>query len=122
MEKSWMPITSGILSIICGAVNALMGFTLIIMGTFASTFMPMMNIYSTGAGRYAFGIFMVFIGIFIIITGALAIAGGIFALRKRIWGLALAGAIASFFSWTWTLGIASIVIIALARDQFHKVL
>ena len=119
MERSWMPTTSGILSIICGAINVITGFIVMIGGSFYSAFMPMMNgIGSVGVG---WGIFAAFLGIFIIILGAVSIVGGIYALRRRLWGLALAGAITSVFSWTWILGIASIVIIAMARDQFNRV-
>jgi hypothetical protein len=119
MDRSWMPTTSGILSIICGAVDVFMGLAFLVGGSFFSAFMPMMN--GNGSGRVAFGIIAAFIGIVIIAVGALAIVGGIYALRRKMWGMALAGAIASFFSWTSVLGIASIVIIAMSRDQFYKI-
>jgi hypothetical protein len=119
MDRAWMPTTSGILDIICGAVNVIMGFAVLIGGSFFTAFMPMMNSY--GSGGAAFAIVLALTGIVIIAVGAVAIVGGIFALRRKMWGMALAGAIAAFFSWTSILGIASIVIIAMSRDQFNRV-
>ncbi len=118
MERSWMPTTSGILSLICGAVNVIGGFFLLVGGSMFSMFMPMMNSFNYGG--YGWGIFAVFGGVVVIILGAVSIIGGIYSLRKRLWGMALAGAITSIFSPSWILGIASTVIIAMARDQFNR--
>jgi hypothetical protein len=52
------------------------------------------------------------------IVGILAIVGGIYALRRKIWGLALAGSIAAFFP-SWILGIAAIVFTALSKNEFE---
>jgi hypothetical protein len=52
------------------------------------------------------------------IVGILAIVGGIYALRRKIWGLALAGSIAAFFP-SWLLGIAAIVLTALSKKEFE---
>jgi hypothetical protein len=51
--------------------------------------------------------------------GALGIAGGICALQRRKWGLALAGAIAVVLPTSY-LGIAALVLVALARDEFEE--
>jgi hypothetical protein len=52
------------------------------------------------------------------VVGILAIVGGIYALQRKIWGLALAGSIAAFFP-SWILGIAAIVFIALSKNEFE---
>jgi hypothetical protein len=51
-------------------------------------------------------------------VGILAIVGGIYALQRKIWGLALAGSIAAFFP-SWILGIAAIVLTALSKNEFE---
>lgn len=61
----------------------------------------------------------VFLALFFLpnaLVGAISIAGGIYALRRRIWGLALAGSISSFLG-SAILGI--VVILFLVSDQPH---
>ena len=54
-----------------------------------------------------------------LVVGIIAIVGGIFALRRRIWGLALAGAICATLSlFTFYLGILAIIFTAMARKEF----
>ena len=53
------------------------------------------------------------------ILGITAIVGGIFAIRRRIWGLALAGSICATLSlFTWYLGVAATVLMFLAQKEF----
>jgi hypothetical protein len=47
-----------------------------------------------------------------------AIVGGICALRKKVWGLALAGAVCAIFP-AQVLGIVSVVFIAISRKEFE---
>ena len=53
------------------------------------------------------------------ILGILAIVGGICALRRKRWGWTLAGAIAAIFP-IFPLGIASLVLTIMARDEFER--
>jgi hypothetical protein len=52
------------------------------------------------------------------ILGVLAIVGGIYALRRRNWGMALAGAIAASLPFS-LMGIAALVLTALSREEFE---
>ncbi|HEX75976.1 MAG TPA: hypothetical protein G4O12_05245 [Dehalococcoidia bacterium] len=55
----------------------------------------------------------------IVIIGILAIVGGIYALRRKIWGLALAGAICATLSqFTFFLGIAAIILTVVSKKEF----
>ena len=55
----------------------------------------------------------------IVIAGILAIVGGIYAIRRKIWGLALAGSICATLSlYTFYLGILAIIFIALSKNEF----
>lgn len=56
-------------------------------------------------------------GLLSALTGALAIVGGIFALKRKYWGLTLAGAIASTFTF-FPCGIPAIIFISLAKPEF----
>jgi hypothetical protein len=51
---------------------------------------------------------------------ALSIVGGVFALRRKRWGLALAGAVAGIFTFFPT-GIAAVVLLALDQAAFTPV-
>jgi hypothetical protein len=65
--------------------------------------------------------FMVFfygaMGLLMLLTGVLGIIGGIFALKRKNWGLALAGAIAGTFTF-FPCGIPAIIFVSLGRPEF----
>lgn len=51
------------------------------------------------------------------LAAVLAGVGGIFAIRRKVWGLALAGSIAAFIC-CFLLGVVSIVLTAVAQNEF----
>jgi hypothetical protein len=116
MEKTWKSTVGGILSIIAGVLSILWG---IFVGTeWLGSWPPLTAIA----------------------LGIIAIVGGIYALRRRRWGLALAGSICSligceifrlvplFFSWVLSshpylfdatiLGILAIIFVLLGKHEF----
>jgi len=101
--RGWMPTAAGILSIIAGAIGFLVGILVAAIG---------------GAAGAAAGIFgLEVIGAPLIAIGIVAIVGGYFAIRKRIWGLALAGAIFAI-PCSWLLAIPAIVFVAMSKREF----
>jgi len=61
-----------------------------------------------------------------IIIGVVAIIGGVFSLKRRRWGLALAGSICAFFSFFFIpvllnvpLAIAAIVLVVMGKSEFQ---
>ena len=105
MERTWKPTTAGILCIIAGVIGVISGLTVAILG---------------GIGGSFFGMaWMGAIGVPLIVSGIVAIVGGIYALRRRIWGLALAGAICAVFSGYLILGILAIIFVAIGKDEFE---
>ncbi len=63
------------------------------------------------------GAFYLAIGFFFMLVSALAIVGGIFSIRRRRWGLALAGAIAAT-SVFFYCGVPAIIFVSMGRSEF----
>ena len=94
MERTWMPVVAGILSIVSGAFGFIGA---LIVGLVASVFLVTANYTGPGEQFIASAVvWAVFLPI--IILSVVAIVGGIFTLRRRNWGLALAGAICALLS------------------------
>jgi hypothetical protein len=99
--KTWKPATAGILTIMAGAFIVWYRSGWLIRTGEAFNLIP-------------------------VALGLIAIAGGICATRRKVWGLALAGAACAIypphpwqdFSWTPILGIAALVLLALSRTEF----
>lgn len=115
MKKTWMPMTAGILDIICGVFALIGGLVLVIVGTVGSG--VLMYIGADIPPLVAAALFSA-IAVPLIIVGILAIVGGVYALQRKKWGLALAGSIAAFFP-SWLLGIAAIVLTILSKNEFE---
>lgn len=106
-DETFMPITAGILSIIAGAIDFLIGTGALYRAEFVHRFM------------FHWG--LVGVGIIALILGIVAIVGGVFALKRRIWGLSLAGAICALFPpHIAILGILAIIFVSLSKKEFGK--
>ncbi len=60
---------------------------------------------------------MVAVPFIVVLIGIISIIGGVYALQRRIWGLAIAGAISSCIVFP-VFGLPSIIVTALAKDEF----
>ena len=109
--KTWKPTAAGILSIMGGAFILAVGLGGIIHAELAAG----------TSFRWPFDTVS-------IVLGLIAIVGGIFAIRRQVWGLALAGAICALFPhhpygsliWSPVLGILAIVFVALSKNEFSS--
>lgn len=110
MERTWKPTTAGILSIIAGAIGVILGLVLALAGgawgALVGFFFPVLG----GAIAGAFAVPL--------ILGVVAIVGGAYALKRRFWGLALAGSICALFG-VWFLGIPAIIFVILGKAEFE---
>ena len=107
-NKTWKPTTAGILSIIAGVIQTISGIVVAVVGgTIAG--LPTVPIMPQ-----IFGI----IAIPIIILGIVAIVGGVYALKRRIWGLTLAGSICALFWPGFILGILAIIFVSMGKNEF----
>ena len=117
MDKTWMPLVARILDIFSGALTLIGGLVLVLTGGFSYAIIS--KAINVGEEYLMFvPVVFIVIALPIVIIGMLAIIGGIFALRNKIWGLALAGSIAAIIP-LWPLGIASIVFTALSKNEFE---
>ena len=64
-----------------------------------------------------FTVFGVVICLFSVVLGALAITGGVFALKKKYWAIAIAGAVAGTLLF-FPCGIAGTILISLGKLEF----
>ena len=128
MEKTWKPTTAGILSIIGGAVG-------ICKGSLAIVFAPTLSNADLGSmtgkwGMCGGGHLSMFwdvfnlssavimgAGIALVVVSIIALIGGIHAIRRRRWGLALAGSILSV-SGVGPLGVLAIIFVSIGKKEF----
>ena len=119
VKHTWMPTTAGILSIIGGAIGIIGGlFSVLGAGMMGGMMGPWGGYGGFGGfGGMMSGIFTG-MGIFGIVLGVVAVIGGIYAVQRRVWGMALAGAICAVFSWFGILGILAIIFVSIGKKEF----
>ena len=98
------PLIAGILDLFAGVPALVLGITLVL-----GQEMPGLFVAGFGLERLA---------IPLIIAGTITVAGGFTALRRRAWGLALAGSVSAFFC-AWFLGIPAFVFTLMGRKHFR---
>jgi hypothetical protein len=103
MQETWKPTVGGILAIIAGAIELIIGIVVAAVGSFGWFF---------GMGWFSA------VGAPLVILGIIAIVGGAYALRRRVWGLALAGSICALFGPWALLGILAIIFVSLGKGEF----
>ena len=103
MLRTWKSVTAGITSIIAGLIGIGGGAIVSLMGDFVSE----------SGGIFGFEPF----GVPTIILGIVAVVGGIFALRRRVWMLAVIGAIFAIPCMP-VLGTLAIIFVTLADEEF----
>jgi hypothetical protein len=117
MQKTWKPTTSGVLSIVAGSLSVAAGLILVLFGGVLSGILASVGV----PGMLSLIPFPIVGGIAtpLLILGAMAIVGGTYAIRRRVWPMALAGAICALFPpQVGILGILAIVFIVLGKDEF----
>ena len=111
MERTWKPTAAGILCIIAAVP------VLVIVGWVVA-----LNVggpsHEGGYGVIFLALFVAPISILLIIFGILAIVGGIYALKRRRWGLALAGSICVLILGSPVVAIGALFGPALSPSSF----
>ena len=117
----WMPFVGGVLSIVSGAID-LVASLFITLRFFAInvSLYTLYNHYAINTPTTTLIIHGFFCTAMLVIS-IIPIVGGIFALRRKSWGWALAGAICATLSISIIgiiLGIIAIVFIAMSKKEF----
>jgi hypothetical protein len=117
MERTWMPKVAGIISILAGVINLFTTFLLLIsafavQGMAAFLAIPLWLPINASVA-------LLFVGFPFLTCGVLSLIGGVYALQRKNWGLALVGAIMSFFPYC-ILGLVAVVLIAISKDEFKS--
>ena len=133
MEKTWKPTTAGIFTIIEGAIRIAFGCGMIVGSRWLITLGGMdlsswaeewAGVYGPGAAdvqamfTQILGISataLLAIGITVLTFGIIALAGGISAIKRRRWGLALAGSILSL---PGILAILALIFVSIGKKEF----
>ena len=109
--KTWKPTAAGILCIIAGVPIVVIA-GIVVAGIVGELIRP-----SPMGGGYGLILSFLF-GPPLIIVGTLAIVGGICALRRKNWGLALAGSICALLAGL-ILGILAIIFVSMGKGEFE---
>jgi len=110
---------AGILDIVAGAIGMVGGVYFVVLTAAFRTIHEMMRLDPSVIQQTEVLISKLFAVPFVLVfIGIISIIGGVYALQRRIWGLALAGSICSCIVFPF-FGLPSIVVTALAREEFN---
>jgi hypothetical protein len=133
MERTWKPTTAGILTIIEGATRIAFGTGVIIAGRWvgalggldwSSWIEEWARVYGLGTADIQsiltriLGVSstaLIAVGAVLLAFGIVALVGGINALKRKRWGLALAGSILSL---PGVMAILAIIFVSLGKKEF----
>jgi hypothetical protein len=118
MTTSSSPVVAGVLSIVSGVIGVFMSAALILLSVF---FINIESFPMDIPHDFPFVLLQVVSmawGIILLVLAIMAIIGGIYALQRKLWGLALAGSIVSMLVFFPT-GIAAVILVGLSKDEFH---
>ena len=119
VKLTWKPVTAGILDIVSGAIGMVGGFYLVILSQIFRTIREILGLDPLLIQQIEEIISqMIAVPFIVVLIGIISIIGGVYALQRRIWGLAVAGAISSCIVFP-IFGLPSIIITALAKDEFR---
>jgi hypothetical protein len=112
----------GILSIVAGGIGCLLALAVILLAVVLRAY---------GGGTYFYDSYYVEDQVFLLMTivyaacgviglviSALAIVGGVFGIKRKNWGMALAGSIAGVLTF-FPCGIVAVIFTALGKSEFN---
>jgi len=117
--KTWKTTTAGILAIVAGAIGVTEWVWVAVLEVLRYGWSAVGDFLGLGAILPAVAAVALAIRI-------VAVVGGVVALRRKSWGLALAGSVCAMFSSVFLvilnvpLGVAAIVLIALGKGEFER--
>jgi hypothetical protein len=116
-ERTWRPTVGGLLAILAGSWNFLLGLGAVIGGAYFPTSLPTVSGFSGTLSTTA-----ITAGAALIVLGLIAIIGGAYALARRGWPMALAGSIAAIIPTPlflpFIMGFFSLIFNVLGHKEF----
>jgi hypothetical protein len=115
--RTWKPVTGGVLAIIAGIWNIIVGAGIIVGSLAINVVSPS---FLWGFGDYAVSGFAA--GVLLCALGVISVIGGSLAASRRSWSLGLIGGIAALVPspviLPFFMGIFSVILVALGRREF----
>jgi len=107
MDRMWMPTVAGVFGIIGGTLTLIFVMVVVVFG-------------STIGEVFGFGVSWEWntFAIPLISSASIAIIGGVCALRRRLWGLALAGSIGALIGPWGIFGVLAVIFVSLGKVAF----
>jgi len=118
MKKTWKPTVAGILDIVAGSFGLVLGLLVVLGFAAFAIFSRTDSTYLQQLPGAIIASVLITLALVSLIISILALVGGIYALKRKKWGVALAGSIAALFGST-PLGIAAIILIVLSNNEFE---
>ncbi len=120
-ERGGLLSAGGILSIIVGVLEVVAGAMIVaftqVMETIGALWSSAVPYFGGEFGIGATATVVIIIGAVLVVLGILAIVGGISAIRRKSFGLSLAGAICALLPLN-VLGLLAVIFVSLAKCEF----
>jgi hypothetical protein len=133
MERTWKPTAAGVLSIISGVLEIMGGIWVIVLGGLIGGLAGWSEMWEPWIGEMApmfpdimgmmgmISTWAIIGGVILLVFGVIALVGGVHSIKRKRWGLALAGAILSFpfVPFGGVLGLLAIIFVSLGKGEFE---
>jgi hypothetical protein len=120
-ERGGLLSAGGILSIIVGVLEVVVGAMVIVftevMETIGALWYSAVPYFGGEFGIGATATVVIIVGVVLIALGILAIGGGVSAIKRKSFGLSLAGAICALLPLN-VLGLLAVIFVSLAKREF----
>lgn len=116
-ERTWRPTVGGLLELLAGAWNFLLGIGAVVGGTIFADLIP-----TFGGIEGGIDLTTTAAGVFFIVIGLISIIGGALALARRGWPMVLAGSITALIPspivLPFLMGILALIFNVLGHKEF----
>jgi len=125
VSKAWKPTVAGLLNVISGIFFVIGGITILSLLSQPRAAVPWASYASYSMGLEGepsssfVTIFIITLGTAALILGMVSTLGGICSIKRRLWGIALAGSISTFI-YLLVFGIPAIIFTVMSKEEFSQ--
>jgi len=120
-DRGGLLSAGGVLSIIVGALEVIGGGIMVALISLCTPLrlscLPFHPHFGGACGMAGAPIWLIIVGGLFVVLGIIAIAGGVSAIRRRSFGLSLAGAICALIPFN-LLGLLAVIFVSLGKREF----